>query len=133
MDILRVSLGVGGGLPGPFEEHQCAGVCEDTATSNRSSLFLKKGGSELLFSWFLAKVDTHLSSRYGAALYEHWLAENTASHSSSYCRTEPGTSLRAVGTCPAMVRMCHRPQQHRANGPCNVTSLSPSAALQGQG
>lgn len=83
MDVLRVSLGPGGELPEPFEECRRAAACKDTATSNRSGLFLKKRGSEPLFSWFLDEADTRLSSRYGAALYKHWLAKNTAPHSSS--------------------------------------------------
>lgn len=66
----------------PFEEHQCAAAREDTASPIRSGLF-QKGGSELLVGWFLAEADTRLSSRYGAALYKHWLTESTAPHSSS--------------------------------------------------
>lgn len=78
----------------------------------RTGLFLKKGGSELVLSWFLAEVDSQVSgcSRYGAALQKHCLAENTAFHSSSQCRTEAGTLLWAADTCPAMVRVCHRAQ-----------------------
>lgn len=51
--VLKVSPRIDRGLSETSEEHQCAAAaaaCEDAATSNGSGLFLKKGGSELLFS-----------------------------------------------------------------------------------
>lgn len=49
----------------------------------------RKGALGSCCSWFLTKMDTHLSSRCGEALYKHWLAKDM---------------------CPAVVRMCHRAQ-----------------------
>lgn len=53
MGVLKVSPKTDRGLLETFEEHQCAAAaaaCEVAATLNGSGLFLKKGGSELLFS-----------------------------------------------------------------------------------
>lgn len=50
MGVLKVPPRIDRGVSEVFEEHQCAAACEDPVTSNGSGLFLKKGGSELLFS-----------------------------------------------------------------------------------
>lgn len=51
MGVLKVSPKTDRGLSETFEEHQCAAAAyEVAATLNGSGLFLKKGGSELLFS-----------------------------------------------------------------------------------
>lgn len=101
------------------------------ATLNGSGLFLKKGGSELLFSWFLAEVDLGLFSRGNPSRSIAWLrtwlpiaAVSAGQKQGPHCEQQTH----------ALAWWCateHRSQQCWFSGSCDISSLSLSVAPQG--